>query len=559
MTQATMAPPVDSRSRPMTAQERRVVLASSAGTIFEWYDFYLYGSLASIIAKNFFSNVNPTAAYIFALLAFAAGFAVRPFGAMFFGRLGDLVGRKYTFLLTILIMGLSTFLVGLLPNYHAIGLTAPILLVLLRLAQGLALGGEYGGAAVFVGEHAPQRRRGYYTAWIQTTASLGLLLSLLVILFFRHLIGPEDFELYGWRFPFLVSFLLLVCSVWMRLQLSETPAFKQIKAQGRSSRQPLSEAFGQWRNGKIVLLALFGGTAGQAVVWYTSQFYALFFLTETLKVDATTANLLVAGALILGAPFFVIFGWLSDRVGRKPIILGGCLLAALLYFPVFKALTYAANPALAQAQAAAPVKVVADPKSCAFQFDPIADAEFVASCDIAKNILANSGVSYSNEAAAPGTQARIAIGGKEIAVFEGAGLARNELLGKRAALEAEIGAAIQSAGYPRTADPAQINRPVVLALLTLLVILVAMSYGPIAAQLVELFPTRIRYTSVSLPYHIGNGWFGGFLPPLAFAMVAASGNIYSGLWYPVAIALMTVVIGALLLPETKDRNIFASD
>jgi MFS family permease len=543
----------------MTAQERRVVLASSAGTIFEWYDFYLYGSLASIIAKNFFSNVNPTAAYIFALLAFAAGFAVRPFGAMFFGRLGDLVGRKYTFLLTILIMGLSTFLVGLLPNYHAIGLTAPILLVLLRLAQGLALGGEYGGAAVFVGEHSPQRRRGYYTAWIQTTASLGLLLSLLVILFFRHLIGDADFELYGWRFPFLVSFGLLVCSVWMRLQLSETPAFKQMKAQGRSSRQPLTEAFGQWRNGKIVLLALLGGTAGQAVVWYTSQFYALFFLTETLKVDATTANLLVAGALILGAPFFVIFGWLSDRVGRKPIILGGCLLAALLYFPVFKALTYAANPALAQAQASSPVKVQADPAKCAFQFDPIADTDFVASCDIAKNILANSGVSYANEAAPAGTPARIAIGGKEIAIFEGAGLPRDELLRKRAALEAEVASAIQVAGYPRSADPAQVNRPMVLGLLTLLIILVAMSYGPIAAQLVELFPTRIRYTSVSLPYHIGNGWFGGFLPPLAFAMVAASGNIYSGLWYPVAIALMTVVIGALLLPETKDRNIFASD
>jgi MFS family permease len=558
MTQATMAQ-ADDRSRPMTPQERRVVLASSAGTIFEWYDFYLYGSLASIIAKNFFSNVNPTAAYIFALLAFAAGFAVRPFGAVVFGRLGDLVGRKYTFLLTILIMGLSTFLVGLLPNYHAIGVTAPILLVLLRLAQGLALGGEYGGAAIFVGEHSPQRRRGYYTSWIQTTASLGLLLSLLVILFFRHLIGEADFEAYGWRFPFLISFVLLVASVWMRLQLSETPAFKQMKKLGRGSLQPVSEAFGTWRNARIALIALFGGTAGQAVVWYTSQFYALFFLTETLKVDATTANLLVAGSLILGAPFFVFFGWFSDRVGRKPIILGGCLLAALLYFPVFKALTYAANPVLAHAQATSPVRVLADPAKCTFQFDPIADTDFVTSCDLAKNILANSGVNYSNEAAPAGSLARILIGGKEIASFDGAGLAREALLQKRSALDAEVTSAIQAAGYPRVADPAQINKPLVLGLLWLLVILVAMSYGPIAAQLVELFPTRIRYTSVSLPYHIGNGWFGGFLPPLAFAMVAASGNIYFGLWYPVGVALMTFVVGLLLIPETKDRNIFASD
>jgi MFS family permease len=558
MTQASMAQ-ADDRSRPMTSQERRVVLASSAGTIFEWYDFYLYGSLASIIAKNFFSNVNPTAAYIFALLAFAAGFAVRPFGAVVFGRLGDLVGRKYTFLLTILIMGLSTFLVGLLPNYHAIGVTAPILLVLLRLAQGLALGGEYGGAAIFVGEHSPQRRRGYYTSWIQTTASLGLLLSLLVIMFFRSLIGEADFEVYGWRFPFLISFALLVASVWMRLQLSESPAFKQMKKLGRGSLQPVSEAFGTWRNAKIALIALFGGTAGQAVVWYTSQFYALFFLTETLKVDATTANLLVAGSLILGAPFFVFFGWFSDRIGRKPIILGGCLLAALLYFPVFKALTYAANPALAQAQATSPVRVLADPAKCTFQFDPIESAEFVTSCDLAKNILANAGVNYSNETAPAGSLARILIGGKEIASFDGAGLTKKALLQQRAALDADVTSAIQAAGYPRVADPARINKPLVLGLLWLLVILVTMSYGPIAAQLVELFPTRIRYTSVSLPYHIGNGWFGGFLPPLAFAMVAASGNIYFGLWYPVGVALMTFVIGLLLIPETKDRNIFASD
>jgi len=558
MTQAALAE-ADSRSRRISSQERRVVIASSAGTIFEWYDFFLYGSLASIIAKNFFSNVNPTAAYIFALLAFAAGFAVRPLGAVVFGRLGDLVGRKYTFLLTILIMGLSTFLVGLLPNFHAIGSAAPIFLVLLRLAQGLALGGEYGGAAIFVGEHAPQRRRGYFTSWIQTTASLGLLLSLLVILGFRTLIGEEDFEIYGWRFPFLISFVLLVGSVWMRLQLSESPAFRQMKAKGRGSSAPVSEAFGKWGNAKVALIALLGGTAGQAVIWYTSQFYALFFLTQTLKVDNTTANLLLAGAIVLGAPFFLLFGWLSDRVGRKPIILGGCLLAAVLYFPIFKALTVAANPTLALAQAGAPVKVIADPAQCSFQFDPIENAKFITSCDLAKNVLAGAAVNYSNQAAPPGTLARIAIGDMEIESFDGSGLPPAELAEKRAAFEAKVTSAITGAGYPARADPARINKPAVLGLLTVLVILVAMSYGPIAAQLVELFPTRIRYTSVSLPYHIGNGWFGGFLPPLAFAMVAASGNIYFGLWYPIGVAMMTFIVGSLLIPETKDRNIYASD
>jgi MFS family permease len=558
MTEAVLSH-ADDRSRPMTPQERRVVLASSAGTIFEWYDFYLYGSLASIIAKNFFSNVNPTAGYIFALLAFAAGFAVRPLGAVVFGRLGDMVGRKYTFLITILIMGISTFLVGLLPTFHAIGFTAPVALILLRLLQGLALGGEYGGAAIFVGEHAPQRRRGYYTSWIQTTATLGLLLSLIVIMAFRALVGDEDFEVYGWRFPFLMSFALLVASVWMRLQLNETPAFRRMKAQGRGSRAPVSEAFGKWGNAKIALLALLGGTAGQAVVWYTGQFYALFFLTEILKVHSSTANVLIAGALILGAPFFVLFGWLSDKVGRKPIILGGCLLAALLYFPVFKALTAAANPALAQAQASAPVTVVADPSQCSFQFNPIENADFVSSCDLAKNVLANAAVSYSNVAAPAGSVARIVIGGKEIASFEGSNLPKNQLAQKRAAFDADVRNAIKAAGYPASADPATVNKPAVLGLLFVLVLLVAMVYGPIAAQLVELFPTRIRYTSVSLPYHIGNGWFGGILPPLAFAMVAASGNIYSGLWYPICVALMTAVIGFALLPETKDRNIYASD
>ena len=558
MTQTALAG-ADDRSRPMTSQEKRVVFASSAGSIFEWYDFFLYGSMASIIARHFFSNVNPTAGYIFTLLTFSAGFAVRPLGAILFGRLGDVVGRKYTFLLTILIMGVSTFLVGLLPTFNAVGFAAPIMLVALRLLQGLALGGEYGGAAIYVGEHAPQRRRGYYTSWIQTTATLGLLLSLIVITVFRAIIGDENFETFGWRFPFLLSFLLLVGSVWMRLQLRETPAFRLMKAQGRGSRAPVSEAFGKWGNAKIALVALLGGTAGQAAVWYTGQFYALFFLTRILKVDGSTANLLIAGALIIGAPFFLFFGWLSDKVGRKPVILGGCLLAALLYFPIFKGLTVMANPALAHAQETAPVTVIADPGQCSFQFDPVENADFVTSCDLAKNVLANAAVNYSNVPAPAGSIARVSVGGKEIASFDGANLSRDELARKRAAFQADVTKAIEAAGYPASADPAQINKPAVLGLLTLLVILVAMVYGPIAAQLVELFPTRIRYTSLSLPYHIGNGWFGGFLPPLAFAMVAASGNIYFGLWYPVSVALMTFVVGLLLVPETKDRNIYASD
>lgn len=558
MTQAALEPD-ESLGRPMTSQERRVVFASSAGTIVEWYDFFVYGSMASIIAKNFFSNVNPTAAYIFALLAFAAGFAARPFGALIFGRLGDLFGRKYSLLLTLLIMGGSTFLVGLLPNFNAIGFAAPILLALLRIVQGLALGGEYSGAAVYVGEHAPQRRRGFYTSWIQTTASLGLLLSLAVILGIRALVGDEAFENYGWRFPFLFSVVLLVASVWMRLQLQESGPFRRMKSYGRGSRQPVWETFGRWSTARVVLIALFGGTAGQAVLWYTGQFYALFFLTQTLKVDNHIANQLVAGALIIGAPFFVLFGWLSDYIGRKPIILGGCLLAALLYFPIFKALTVAANPALARAEASAPVKVIADPARCAFQFDPIQNAEFRSSCDVAKNVLANDAVYYSNVAAPPGALARIAIGGREIAAFEGADLSREEMAKKRAAFEAEVSTAIAAAGYPLRANPAQIDKPVVLGLLTALIILGAMAYGPIAAQLVELFPTRIRCTAVSLPYHIGNGWFGGLLPPLAFAMVAASGNIYFGLWYPIGIALMTSVVGLLLIPETKDRDIFEID
>ncbi|MEK7947182.1 MFS transporter [Pigmentiphaga sp. YJ18] len=539
----------------MTKEERRVIFASSLGTVFEWYDFYLYGSLAAIIAKQFFSGVNDTAAFIFALLAFAAGFAVRPFGALVFGRLGDLVGRKYTFLITILIMGLSTFIVGILPSYASIGIAAPVILILLRLAQGLALGGEYGGAATYVAEHAPQGKRGAYTAWIQTTATLGLFLSLLVILGVRNATGEEAFASWGWRIPFLVSIFLLAISVWIRLKLNESPAFQRMKAEGKGSKAPLTESFGQWSNLKVVLLALLGLTAGQAVVWYTGQFYSLFFLTQTLKVDATTANILIALALLIGTPFFLIFGSLSDRIGRKPIIMAGCLIAALAYFPLFKAITHYANPALEAAQAKAPVVVVADPKTCSFQFNPVGTAKFVSSCDQVKSFLASNSVNYSNEAAPAGSVAKVKVGDTTIDSFEGAGLAAAELKTRGDELKARLTSEIRNHGYPAKADPAQVNKPMLVLLLTLLVILVTMVYGPIAAMLVEMFPTRIRYTSMSLPYHIGNGWFGGFLPTTAFAIVAATGNIYNGLWYPIIVAVMSLVIGTLFIKETKDNRL----
>nr|WP_187395249.1 MFS transporter [Pigmentiphaga aceris] len=539
----------------MTKEERKVIFASSLGTVFEWYDFYLYGSLAAIIARHFFSGVNETAAFIFALMAFAAGFAVRPFGALVFGRLGDLVGRKHTFLITILLMGVSTFLVGILPAYASIGITAPIILIVLRLVQGLALGGEYGGAATYVAEHAPHGKRGFYTSWIQTTATLGLFLSLLVILGVRTWLGEDAFIAWGWRIPFLVSIVLLGISVWIRLQLSESPAFKRMKEEGTVSKAPLKESFGQWGNLKLVLLALFGLTAGQAVVWYTGQFYALFFLTQTLKVEATTANIYIAIALLLGTPFFVVFGILSDKIGRKPIILAGCLLAILTYFPVFKAITHYANPALETAQANAPVVVVADPKTCSFQFNPVGTAQFVTSCDLAKSFLAANSVNYDNQAAAPGSVAQIKIGDKVITSFEGRGLSADELKTRTADLRKNLTDGIRAAGYPAKADPAKINPVVTVALLTYLVLLVTMVYGPIAAMLVEMFPTRIRYTSMSLPYHIGNGWFGGFLPTTSFAIVAATGNIYSGLWYPIVIAAMTLVIGTLFVRETKNNRI----
>jgi MFS family permease len=638
-----MADVAAARGGRLDQSKMTVVFASSLGTVFEWYDFYLYGSLAVIISKQFFSGVNETAAFIFALAAFAAGFAVRPFGAIIFGRVGDLVGRKYTFLITIVIMGISTFGVGLLPSYASIGVAAPVILVALRLLQGLALGGEYGGAATYVAEHAPPGKRGLYTSWIQTTATLGLFLSLLVILGCRSWLGPE-FDTWGWRIPFLLSIILLAISVYIRLKLNESPVFQQMKDEGRRSTAPLTESFARWDNLKIVLLALFGLTAGQAVVWYTGQFYALFFLTQTLKVDPVYANLMIAASLAIGTPFFILFGWLSDRIGRKPIIMLGCLLAALTYFPIFKALTHYGNPALFNAQATSPVVVTADPNDCSFQFNPVGTSKFTSSCDIAKSALVKAGVPYSN-LAGPAGAASVKVGETIVPSYDAvklgaqakardaelaaslkaagetgvaaaataadaaiaefvtaAGLTdarpnadpakaktlsaliangmnaepyRNatdkpaELIklvdaavkagGYSAALSdsfsGNLAAALKTAGYPTKADPAAMNVPMIILLLTILVIYVTMVYGPIAAMLVELFPTRIRYTSMSLPYHIGNGWFGGFLPTTAFAIVAATGNIYSGLWYPIVVAVITLVVGTLFLKDTRHVDI----
>ncbi|WP_428673193.1 MFS transporter [Reyranella sp.] len=553
-----MAATAGSTPRPMSAEDRKVILASSVGTIFEWYDFYLAGALAANIAANFFSGVNPTAGFIFTLLGFAAGFAVRPFGALFFGSLGDLIGRKYTFLVTMTLMGIATFVVGLLPSYASIGFAAPVLFILCRLIQGLALGGEYGGAATYVAEHAPHGRRGFYTSWIQTTATVGLFLSLIVVLGLRLSMTSEQFAAWGWRVPFLLSIILLGVSIWIRLQLEESPAFARIKAEGKHSKTPLREAFGRWENAKIALLALFGGTAGQAVVWYTGQFYALFFLTQTLKLDATTSNIVIAAALAIGTPFFIFFGWLSDKIGRKPIILAGCFLACVTYFPLFSALTNAVNPVLEQALEKSPVVVTADPKECSFQFNPTGTASFTSSCDIAKSFLARNSVNYSNVEAPAGTVASIKIGDKVVTSFDKAKAGPTAAAQEKAFNDAAT-AGIRAAGYPAAADPAKVNTPVVILILTILVLYVTMVYGPIAALLVELFPTRIRYSGMSLPYHIGNGWFGGFLPPTIFAIVAATGNIYSGLWYPIVIAAMTFIIGLFFMPETKDRDIYKDD
>ena len=617
---------VSGAARPMTGEEKKVIFASSLGTVFEWYDFYLYGSLAIYIGANFFSQYPETTRNIFALLAFAAGFLVRPFGALVFGRLGDIVGRKYTFLITILIMGVSTFLVGVLPGASQIGIAAPIILIILRMLQGLALGGEYGGAATYVAEHAPNGRRGYYTSWIQTTATLGLFLSLMVILGVQFALGKEAFAACGWRIPFLVSVLLLGVSVWIRLKMNESPAFKKMKEEGKTSKAPLSEAFGQWKNAKIALLALVGAVIGQAVVWYTGQFYALFFLQSILKVDGQSANIMVAAALILGTGFFVLFGWLSDKIGRKPIIMAGLVLAMLTYFPLFKALTWAGNPALAQAQASVRATVTAAPGDCKFQFNPTGTAKFTTSCDIATSFLTRNSVPYDVVAGAAGTPASVKIGDATIASYD-AIAAGADAAAKDRAFQKQVNIALHDGGYPlvrgvaqvpdakldafiaanpelnlnaeavraadkkmvatdklvadklltpaetagaaemavysiagggtfaMVADPAAVNWVVIIAVLTVLVIYVTMVYGPIAALLVELFPTRIRYSGMSLPYHIGNGWFGGLLPATAFAMSAAKGDIYYGLWYPIVFAGITLVIGLLFLPETKDRDI----
>jgi MFS family permease len=531
------------RSGRMTSEHRLVIFASSLGTVFEWYDFYIYGTLAAFLAKYFFTSAIPqNVAFIFTLLAFAAGFAVRPFGALIFGRLGDLVGRKYTFLITMTLMGLGTFFIGLLPGYASWGIAAPALLILLRLVQGLALGGEYGGAATYVAEHAPGNRRGFYTSWIQTTATLGLFLALLLILGIRTAMGEESFASWGWRIPFLVSALLLAVSIWIRLRLNESPLFRQMVEEGTQSKRPLTEAFGEWRNAKIAIAALFGATAGEAVVWYGGQFYSLFFLTQTFKFPSHTVWIIIALALAIATPCFILFGWLSDKIGRKPIMLAGFALAVVTYFPIFGQITHFANPKLEHALATAPVTVTADPAKCSFQFKATGTEKFTTPCDVIKAALVNLSVNYDNIAAPSGTVASVKIGDQTIA-------------GDEPDAAKKIGEAIKAHGYPPKADPNDINYVMTVILLAILVVYVTMVYGPIAAWLVEMFPTRIRYTGMSLPYHIGNGWFGGFLPALAFAIVAATGSIYSGLWYPIAIAAMSFIVGLIFLPETKDRDI----
>jgi MFS family permease len=530
------------RSGGMTSEERLVIFASSLGTVFEWYDFYIYGTLAVFLAKYFFSNVPANVAFIFTLLAFAAGFAVRPFGALIFGRLGDMIGRKYTFLITMSLMGIGTFFIGVLPGFATWGILAPTVLVGLRLIQGLALGGEYGGAAIYVAEHAPANKRGYYTSWIQTTATLGLFMAILLILGIRTWMGEASFGDWGWRVPFLLSAILLAISIWIRLKLNESPLFQRMVDEGKQSKRPLTEAFGQWDNAKIALAALFGATAGEAVVWYGGQFYALFFLTQTLKVPGVTASILIATALLIGTPGFIIFGALSDKIGRKPIILAGFALAVATYFPIFQGITHFANPKLEAALASSPVTVTADPAECSFQFKATGVEKYTTGCDIIKAALVGLSVNYNNVTAPAGTKASVKIGDQTIAA-------------DTPDAAKAIAAAVKTHGYPASADPADINYPMTIVLLVVLVIFVTMVYGPIAAWLVELFPTRIRYSGLSLPYHIGNGWFGGFLPATVFAIVAATGNIYSGLWYPIGVAAMSFVIGLIFLPETKDRDI----
>ncbi|WP_192561443.1 MFS transporter [Pseudomonas gozinkensis] len=533
------AQPLDAvRSADASPDTRKVIFASSLGTVFEWYDFFLYGALAAVISKQFFAGVNDTTAFIFALMAFAAGFIVRPFGALVFGRLGDMIGRKYTFLATIILMGVATFAVGLLPTYASIGIAAPIILVVLRMLQGLALGGEYGGAATYVAEHAPIGKRGFHTSWIQSTATLGLLLSLLVVLGCRYFTG-DQFEVWGWRIPFLLSIVLLGISTWIRLSLHESPAYLKMKEEGKTSKAPIRESFGKWENLKVVLIALFSINAGQAVTFYAAQFYVLFFLTQFLKMDPAVANSLLIISVVIGAPFFIFFGWLSDKVGRKPVLMLGLLLATALYFPIFKSLAHYANPAIDHASQQAPITVVADPATCTFQFDPVGKAKFDSPCDKVKTFLVKQGLPYSSVAAPAGSAVQVSVGDVKLDGFD----------------EAALRGAITLAGYPQQADMQQINKPMIVALIVALIIISAMCYGPLAALMVELFPTRIRYTSMSLPYHIGNGWFGGFLPTVSFALVVYTGDIFYGLWYPVLITGVSLVVGMICLRETKNIDL----
>ena len=536
----------------------KVIGASSVESVFEWFDFFLYGAMAVVISRNFFSNVDESSAFVLALLAFAAGFAVRPFGAIVFGFLGDIWGRKNTFLVTLLLMGVATFGVGLLPTHAQIGNSAAWILVSLRMLQGLSVGGVYGGAAVYVAEHVDPARRGFYTSWIQITATVGMALSLAVIFITRVSVGEEVFNDWGWRIPFLLSIFLLAVTVWIQLKLVESPVYLKMKAAGKSSSRPWADAFGNWKNLRLILIALFGAMVGQAVVWYAAQFYVLFFVERVLKVDAALTNLLVASALIISTPLYIFFGWLSDKVGRKPVILGACLLAAISYFPLFGMLTAAANPDLAKAIQSSPVTVHADTRECSFQFDPVGNARFSSSCDIARAYLARTGVTYDTVDANPGATAELRVGDRILQSFRGEQLSNKELAQRRTAWGKEASEMIAAAGYPLRADKAKMNIPKVMVALLLIMSLSAMVYGPMAAFLTELFPAKVRYTSMSLPYHIGTGWFGGFLPAVAFAIVAATGNIFSGLWYPLILAAFTFVVGVLLLPETKGVDMNAS-
>jgi len=533
----------------------KVIAASSVGTVFEWFDFFLYGSLAVIMSRNFFSGVDEGTAFTLALLTFAAGLAVRPFGALVFGALGDVWGRKNTFVVTLSLMGIATFSVGLLPTYEQIGPAAAWILVGLRMLQGLSVGGVYGGAAIYVAEHAPHGRRGFYTSWIQLTATFAMAMSLLVVFTVRTILGEAEFTAWGWRIPFLMSIFLLALTMFIQMRLNESPVYKRMKASGRASTSPIKDSFGNKKNLRLVMIALFGAIAGQAVIWYAAQFYVLFFLERILRVDSATANILIAAALLAHAPLYVFFGWLSDKVGRKPVILAACFLAAVTYFPIFKGLTTAANPALAQASESVPVTVVADPADCSLQFDPVGGKVFTSSCDIARSLLTRSGISHTTLDAPPGSIAEVHVGDKTLASFNGVGLASADLRTERAAWEKEATAMLSGAGYPTSADPAAINKPLVVFWLFLLMVFSAMVYGPIAALLTEFYPAKIRYTSMSFPYHVGVGWLGGFLPSAAFAIVAATGNIYAGLWYPIFFSVLSLIVGLIFMPETKDFDI----